>query len=60
MEKTDIKLSTFSFIFLTFAFCLFTLNLSVQTPVFKVKSFTHEANSLLARMNKNLRTDDND
>jgi len=34
--------------------------LSAQSPEFKVTSFTHEANSMLARLNHNVRLDDND
>jgi len=41
---------------------IFTLpaTLYAQSPEFKVTSFTHEANSMLARLNHNVRQDDND
>ena len=44
----------------SFIFFLVPSSLSAQEPEFKVTSFTHEENSLLARMNANLRLDDND
>lgn len=43
-----------------FTFLLLSVHLLAQSPEFRVSSFTHEANSMLARMNKNQRTDAND
>ncbi len=60
MKKAGITRLSFAFILLSFAFILFTSNLLAQNPEFRVKSFTHEENSLLARMSENLRMDDND
>ncbi len=51
---------TLPFLFLTFSFLLLLSTLSAQEPEFKVASFTHEATSMLARINKNVRLDDND
>ncbi len=45
---------------LTLPFLLLTFTLLAQEPEFKVASFSHEANSMLARINKNVRLDDND
>jgi sulfatase modifying factor 1 len=42
------------------AFLLLAFTSFAQNPEFKVKAFSHEQNSMLARMNTNLRLDDND
>jgi len=45
---------------LSFCFILLSFPLLAQEPEFKVSSFTHESNSMLARMSSNLRMDVND
>ena len=45
---------------LSFCFILLSFPLLAQEPEFKVSSFTHQDNSMLARMSSNLRLDVND
>ncbi|OQX74564.1 MAG: hypothetical protein B6D61_11505 [Bacteroidetes bacterium 4484_249] len=58
MLRTTLNLFYRTFLLTLFFFSGFSV--FAQNPEFKVKSFTHEQNRLLARINTNMRLDDND